>query len=141
MADDHGPELAGAAERAAGGSSRRDRRSPPAWWRPALAAAALIIALEGGLLAAIVVREGGFERLAAPRGGGAVLEVTFVPEATESAIREVLHGVSGRVVDGPSAIGVWSVRLSVPDDDRAGVEAAVDRLSARTDVVSHVTAN
>ena len=99
--------------------------------------------LGGGvaLLAAIVVQEGGFETLAAPRSRGAVLEVTFAPEATESAMREVLQGVSGRVVDGPSAIGVWSVRLSVPDDDHAGVEAAVDRLSARADVVSHVRAN
>ncbi len=138
MTEDRQRELAGAAERAAGGSSGRDRRSPPTWWRPALAAAVLVIVLEGALLAAIVVQEGGFETLAAPRSRGAVLEVTFAPEATESAMREVLQGVSGRVVDGPSAIGVWSVRLSVPDDDRAAVEAAVDRLSARTDVVSHV---
>ncbi len=133
-------ELAGAAERAAGGSSRGDRRAAPAWWRPALAAGAIIIVLEGAILAVVVARQGGLDPLGTP-AAGVVLEVTFAPDATEAAIRAALAGVNGRIVDGPSPIGVYTVRLPIPEEDRAQVEAAVDRLAGLTGVVSHVERN
>lgn len=113
------------------------RTSAPPWWRPALAAAAVIILLEGVALAVLLRRQGGLEafRREPP---GAALEVTFAAEATEAGIREALWSVNARIVDGPSAIGVYTVQIPAADGDRAQVEAAIDRLAATAGVVAHV---
>ncbi|MFD2206529.1 hypothetical protein [Kiloniella antarctica] len=43
---------------------------------------------------------------------GPVVSITFVPEAQEENIRELLLAVDARIVDGPSALGVYKLVLT-----------------------------
>ncbi|WP_120495527.1 zf-HC2 domain-containing protein [Kiloniella sp. EL199] len=63
---------------------------------------------------------------------GPVLSVTFVPEAQEENIRELLLAVDARIVDGPSALGIY--KLSVPKDP----EAVISKLLAHKNLVETV---
>jgi len=63
---------------------------------------------------------------------GPVLSVTFVPEAQEENIRELLLAVDARIVDGPSALGVY--KLAVPKDP----EAVISKLRAHKNLVETV---
>ncbi|KLN59813.1 hypothetical protein WH96_15630 [Kiloniella spongiae] len=63
---------------------------------------------------------------------GPVLSVTFVPEAQEENIRELLLAVDARIVDGPSALGVY--KLVVPKDP----EAVISKLRAHKNLVETV---
>ena len=63
---------------------------------------------------------------------GPVLSVTFVPEAQEENIRELLLAVDARIVDGPSALGVY--KLAVPKHP----EAVISKLLAHKNLVETV---
>ncbi len=119
-----------------GDRGAEDLRTSPVWWRPVLAAAAAVIVLQGALLVGLWTRPD----LITPLGGRAdvVLQVTFAPEAAEARIREAIQGVRGTLVGGPDARGVYLVRLDVPPGDEARIDEAVDALSRRRDVVTHV---
>jgi len=66
---------------------------------------------------------------------GALLQVTFAPQAAEEQIRALLASVDARIVDGPGALGVYT--LSVPPE-RA--DAAMRALQAAQGVVASVAA-
>lgn len=67
---------------------------------------------------------------AAPTTTAANLIVIFRPDTPEGTMRELLNATSARVVDGPTAAGVYV--LSTPGAKRA---AALARLRGRTEVV------
>ena len=69
-------------------------------------------------------------------GGAPDLQVTFAPSATEQEIREVLQSAGTVIVDGPSALGIYGLRLADPEGDAAAIEAALVTLQARGDVVT-----
>jgi anti-sigma factor RsiW len=72
-----------------------------AWW---VAGRPSVRALSGG---------------AAPVSAAPRLQVIFHPEATDGAIRAALGEVSGRIVDGPSTLGAYTVAI----DPAAGLDA------------------
>lgn len=49
--------------------------------------------------------------------GGMVISLTFAPEATEQQIRAILLASNSRIVDGPSALGIYQVVVMDEADD------------------------
>lgn len=60
------------------------------------------------------------------------LTVMFQPNATERQIREVLHGVSGKITTGPSGMGAYTVEIPAAGDPAGAVLA---RLRSEPQVV------
>ena len=93
---------------------------------------ALVLALAAGLL--LRNSEPDYGVLGGP-GDGATISVQFVESATEAQIRALLTDVDGVIVDGPSAIGLYRVRVGVEPEDTGAIDALVQRLQAQTDIV------
>ena len=111
-ADDHGPQLAGAC-------------------------AVLVVAQ----VTTLALRDRSGSELS-PLGGGSevvdvkgtvLLKVAFKPQATEDDIRGLLQTAHARIVDGPSALGLYLLRVKTED-----LDAATQLLTARPLVVESV---
>jgi hypothetical protein len=68
-----------------------------------------------------------------------VLQVTFEPGATEQEIRDVLQSAGASIADGPTALGVYNLRLV--DAGTTTVDEALATLRARADVVTFAERN
>ncbi|MEM7507103.1 MAG: hypothetical protein AAF415_10160 [Pseudomonadota bacterium] len=104
-------------------------------WHLAGAAAAAILLWQVGVTPLIERTEPGAGYTTASGDAADILRIAFAPEATEAQIRAVLGEVGGRIVDGPSALGLYSIALP----DGADLSAAVSALRARAAVVETVT--
>ena len=62
------------------------------------------------------------------RRGQAQIRVVFAEDITEREIRGLLGGVQGKIVDGPSAIGAYTVEVPLP-------ASAADRMAPVLDVL------
>lgn len=65
--------------------------------------------------------------------GTVLLKVAFAPNASEGDIRQALQAAKARIADGPSAMGLYLLRVKAEDAD-----AAIALLSARPAVVESV---
>jgi hypothetical protein len=92
---------------------RHNKRSkmPGFWWRPALATAAVVILVQGALLTHFWVTEPTFETLSGPKIEGDIIQIRFQPTVTESQIRGLLHTIGASIVDGPSALDIYRIRV------------------------------
>lgn len=90
-------------------------------------AAALAILLQAGVIASIMLKEknaGGYETASAPAtiaGGGAYALIRFRPQANAAEITTFLEANKLTIADGPSAGGLYRIRISptiVAKDDR-----------------------
>ena len=70
----------------------------------------------------------------APAAGFAAA-VAFAPDAREAEIAELLRAADARVIDGPSAVGLWTLAF----DSEAARDAGLERLRA-ADIVESVQA-
>ncbi len=105
------------------------------WWRPLAVAACLAVVIQAGVLVNLAGGPDG-EVTIAEFAAAPDLQVTFAPTATEQEIREVLQSAGTVIVDGPSALGIYGLRLADPEGDKAAIEAALVKLQARGDVVT-----
>ena len=92
---------------------------------------ALVLALAAGLLQD---NEPDYGVLGGP-GDGATISIQFVDTATEAQIRSLLADVEGAIVDGPSAIGLYTVRVPVESEDTGAIDAIVQQLQSQTEIV------
>lgn len=100
--------------------------------RPALAlAAGLALVAQSLVIANLMGEERGLDTLGA---GGAHLQVRFVPEAREGDLRELLLDEGLVIVEGPSALGLYHLRLEEPEE----LDRALEALRAREDLIEHV---
>ncbi len=108
------------------------------WWRPLAVAACLAVVIQAG-----VIVTGGPGGDVDPAGflRPADLQVTFAPTATEQQIREVLQAAGTSIASGPSALGIYDLRLLDAESGSAEVEAALAALRARGDVVTFAERN
>ncbi len=104
--------------------------------------AALVVVQFAGLAGVLYFgpRQTGVEPMSGPgvleRGIPAPrIQIAFQPTASEQGIRELLHQIHGRIVDGPSAKGVYRVEVILSSGDPAGLEGLLKTLRARTDLV------
>jgi anti-sigma factor RsiW len=121
-------------------AERKAVRWAPQWWQPALAAAALVVVIQAALLLNLWPEPEPITPLGGPPPAGIVLQVRFVPTATEAQIREALQEVDGTIVSGPGAVGIYRVELDLPPDtEDQQIQAVVARLRARQTVIQEVT--
>jgi len=100
-------------------------------WRYAAVAAVALFAVQTALIwtqpdAVIDLAGGGIERVEGP-----AFTVAFQPEAREAEIRALLLEAGLVIVDGPSALGLYT--LAAPETETA--QAALETLLARPDLV------
>lgn len=115
-------------------SLRRERPATPRWVLPAAVAASLVIVAQSVLLLQGPGEPAHYEPLSGPVSSGPVLQVRFVPQAREADLRALLRDSGLRIIDGPSAAGVYRLAVESPRDP---VQAA-DALGARPDLIGHV---
>jgi len=123
-------------------------RKQPLWARaliaPWQAAAALALALVGWqaavtpLLVSTDPSAGAEYALAgADRSASFVLRVAFVEVASEADLRQLLRDVDARIIDGPSAVGLYDLAF----DDAKAMAAARARFAEERDLVSEIAEN
>lgn len=124
--------------------------APPGLWArlqtwvqghgPQLAGACAVLAITQ--VATVLWRPAGGGSELDPLGGGpgvvevqgtVLLTVAFVPGASEAEIRDTLQAAQVRIVDGPSALGLYLLRVKTEQRD-----AALALLRSRTAVVESV---
>jgi anti-sigma factor RsiW len=115
-------------------SVRKEPGARPRWLLPAAMAAGLVIAVQTVMLMQTGPVETVYAPLSGPATGEVVLQVEFTPDAREVELRAALHAVGARIVDGPSAAGVYRIALEPGRDS----QQALDELQARTDLVRHI---
>lgn len=124
----------------AGSGNVRPILSQRSGWRPMALAASLALVI--GFGAANLVPLGGTgDSYQAASGGtvsvaGPILQISFVPTATERAIRAVLQQNKLSIVSGPSALGIY--RVAIRGAAPADIEKTISALTARRDVIAEV---
>lgn len=133
--DDYEHERAAAPQSAAAARSWWD-----AFWNPEPGVARLVMAAQFALVLALAVglllrdNEPDYGVLGGP-GDGATISIQFVDTATAAQIRDLMADVGGVIVEGPSAIGLYTVRVPLDSEDAGAIEVLVQQLQAQTDVV------
>ncbi len=123
--------------------------SPEVLWqpalRPAVAVAGLVILVQAAAIAGLLTfgapRPSAYRTLTGPAPtaeAGPKAVIAFRGEATEKDIRSLLREVRANIVDGPGALGVYTVRLPAELRDEAALEEVIARLRARDDLVRFV---
>lgn len=64
--------------------------------------------------------------------GGQIISITFVPDAREENIRNLLLTVDANIVDGPSALGVYKIVI------KKDVQLIIDKLKAHKNLIESV---
>ena len=88
-----------------------------AWWKPAIGiAAALIMTLQAVFIFNLkndieTYGQAGYQY------GGVVMQIKVNPKATEAQLRELLLKIDAEIVSGPSAAGLYRIRLSDQKND------------------------
>jgi len=120
--------------------SRQQTATIGNWWRPLAVAACLAVVVQAGVMVGMnsgVIPTGNEVGVAGK--SAAVLQVTFAPDATEQQIRDVLQAAGARIADGPTALGIYNLRLV--DAEITSVDEALAALRARGDVVTFAERN
>jgi len=115
------------------------------WPRPALVLAAVQALLILGLITTLSLNPWGmgnrvYRTLAGPEvisPRGPCLQVVFQEDATEGAIRELLLEIGGKIVAGPTPMGVYLIEL--PEGlDRQQIKGIVSSLREKKEIVKFV---
>jgi len=108
-------------------------------WAGALSVAAVLIVALAGMLVVTRQERPAFETLSERSSdtGGARLSVAFHPNATEETIRQAVLDVHGTIVSGPSATGIYVLKLPTRENDGTATNDAIERLS-RSGIVRFV---
>jgi hypothetical protein len=104
----------------------------PRWVVPAALAASLVIAVQFVLLVQLQPQPT-YAPLTGPAAGVPILQVEFVPEASEAALRALLRENGLRIIDGPSAAGVYRLAL----DPERDANTVASTLKTRSDLIRH----
>jgi len=66
--------------------------------------------------------------------GGAKLTISFTPETTISQVRQMLTGIGGTIVGGPSANGIYIIQLPTAASKDDEVQATIQQLRKNTSI-------
>lgn len=120
------------------GNNVRPIFSQRSGWRPMALAASLALVIGFGATNLVPLTGGGDNYQAAGGGtvsaAGPVLQISFVPTASERAIRAVLQQNKLSIVSGPSALGIY--RVVIRGGTAADVKKTIANLTARRDVIA-----
>ena len=108
-------------------------------WRTSLAiAASLIICIQTMLLMDAWYLSKPMVPQSATQQSSHVLQISFTPTATEAEIRESIHAIKGTFIDGPSALGIYRIRLHPPMTSKQNLERIIGQLRQQTSIIRHV---
>jgi len=111
-----------------------------AWWRNPLAvAASLVIVIQFALLVSTWTPNQTYTPLSGPKPEGVILQIKFSATATETQIRQGLRSVNAVIVDGPSALGIYKIRLDIPEQNLDAINRSMETLKQNHEVVTHLT--
>lgn len=107
------------------------------WWQPAVGiAAAVIIAVQAVTIINLndevdTYTQAGYQH------GGVVVQIKINPQATEAQLRELLLDIDAEIVAGPSANGLYRVKLSAKKDDPS-VTGKLETLKDNSKLITYV---
>lgn len=112
------------------------------WWKMSLAAAVMVAIVQGGLLLNLDrSQDDRIRPLSSAQTPQAVIQIEFHPTATEQRIRELLAAASVRIVDGPSALGLYRLGIAQDDDGNPDLDSVLQELRAADEIVKYVGQN
>lgn len=114
--------------------ARRQSVSRPRWLLPAALAASLVIAVQAVMLLQSGPQEPVYAPLSGPAAGEGQLQVEFMPDAREADLRELLRESGVRIVDGPSAAGLYRLAVNPGQDPRL----VAQKLRASKALIRHI---
>jgi hypothetical protein len=98
----------------------------------------LIVGLAGGLGYSLWDREYGTLSGTTQSAGGARIAVRFNESITEAQLRQLLRDIDGKIVDGPSSLGVYTVQVPIAPEKTAEVERLIEALRSKQQWISYV---
>ena len=119
------------------GRIRKERKTVTRWMVPALAASLLVIVVQAGLLGHLWFSRPqslGWQPLSGAEQAGLRIQVVFRSEARLEQIQSLLRELRLRIVDGPSATGVYHLQ---PEDAQTDIDALIARLKGAPELVAH----
>jgi len=112
------------------------------FWRPLAVAACLVVMVQAGVMVGLGDFGGDTVTVGIASGTTGLIEpqlqVTFAPDATEADIRELLQSAGASIADGPTALGIYKLRL---DTATTSIDEALTTLRANGDVVTFAERN
>lgn len=113
------------------------------FWRPLAVAACLAVVVQAGVMVGLGTGTIDPDTVGIASGEAGytapVMQVTFAPDATEEDIREVLQTAGASIAEGPTALGIYKLRLV--DAENTSLEQALTTLRASGDVVTYAERN
>ncbi|MDQ6956168.1 MAG: hypothetical protein Q9M21_03125 [Mariprofundaceae bacterium] len=107
------------------------------WLKPARAAASIVIILQAGLMWNMDTQNNQkMQLLSGP--SSADIQVIFTPNAAEAQIRALLQSIQAHIVDGPSAQGIYHIRIESEGNKKKELETAIQTLRKQGNVVHFV---
>ena len=116
------------------------------WWRPtpvfarALIAAQIVLVLT---LGSVSVYQYAHPNIIYKTSSGGVddktstrITVGFNDGTTEQEIRRTILGIEGQIVEGPSALGLYTIQVPIPRERMAEIDKVLQTLRQNTKVVS-----
>ncbi|MDT7041699.1 zf-HC2 domain-containing protein [Candidatus Nitronereus thalassa] len=107
-------------------------------WKAWAIAASFIITVQAGLLMDAYFLSKPLVPLSGPQREGIVLQISFIPTATEEEIRTTLLNIHGSIIDGPGQLGIYRVRLDIHPNTPKIIEETMEFLQTQTAVIRHV---
>ena len=106
----------------------------PRWLIPAALAASLVIAVQTVMLLQPGPPAPVYAPLSGPSAGQGVMQVEFMPDAREADLRNLLRDAGARIVDGPSAVGLYRLAIEPGRDP----QRVLEQLRSHKTLVRHV---
>jgi hypothetical protein len=64
--------------------------------------------------------------------------VRFNESITEAQLRQLLRDINGKIVDGPSSLGIYTVQVPIAPEKTAEVERLMEALRSKQQWISYV---
>jgi len=111
--------------------------STPLWPRAIIAVQAVLVVALAGTVVYVQQRERIYTTSSAPSGdrSSTRIVVSFNEDASESKINNAIRAVGGTVVDGPSALGLYTIQVQIPPDRSAEIQGVLDTLRKDDQVI------
>ena len=106
----------------------------PRWLIPAALAASLVIVVQTVMLLQPAPPAPVYAPLSGESAGRGVLQVEFMPDAREADLRNLLRDAGARIVDGPSAVGLYRLAIAPGRDP----QRVLEQLRLHKSLVRHV---
>jgi hypothetical protein len=102
----------------------------PTWPRAIIAVQAILLVCLGGTFYYEQHKEHVYTTSSASSGdrSSTRIAVGFDDQATEQQIRQVISAVHGTIVDGPSALGLYTIQVPIPAERSAEIQQALNTL-------------